>query len=581
MRRLACSLLVAVAPVLALTTTAAGAERPLWPGVTYERGVQFTPNGPVAISILRGPRPGGLTTLEPLLSNETLLGRETLTAMQRRVAGVATTAGVNGDYFTFATGRPSGIVLREGALVAPPRASRSSAGVTSDGTLGVRRIGFFGSWSGAGARHPLETMNALPRDGQSALFTESFGTVTPAAPGATAALLFPFPLASPDTDLVAVVGLVETGGRPVEIPSGGAVVLARGRQGAQLAAEATVGDALTIRLQLRPAWPGLVSAIGGGPQIVRDGVPVFRAGEAFTTKQLSPRAPRTAVGQTRDGRILLVAVDGRQPGLSVGMTNFELAQTLVRLGAVTGMALDGGGSTTMAFGGALLNSPSERERPIATALVFSYAGVFLPDGPARVSPNGDGVDDAPGLTVRVVRPSTLTTRLVAPDGVVTEATTEQVAGVSTVAFPPAVGTTVDGSADAGLGTWKFEASAIDDLGRTSTMARTFVVDDTLGFLRVARRFVVTGSDDGLKIGFRLARPARVAIRVRSMTGALLRSIPAASLPAGDQTLLWNGRDRTGRIVANGRYLVQVVATGPVGPTTLERPLVVRVAPGAR
>ena len=59
----------------------------LWPGVTYERGVQFTPNGPVAISILRGPRPGGATTLEPLLSNESLLGRETLTAMQSGCLG--------------------------------------------------------------------------------------------------------------------------------------------------------------------------------------------------------------------------------------------------------------------------------------------------------------------------------------------------------------------------------------------------------------------------------------------------------------------------------------------------------------
>ena len=37
----------------------------------------------------------------------------------------------------------------------------------------------------------------------------------------------------------------------------------------------------------------------------------IRAGEFFTTKQLGPRAPRSAVGQLRDGRIVLVAVDGR------------------------------------------------------------------------------------------------------------------------------------------------------------------------------------------------------------------------------------------------------------------------------
>ena len=60
---------------------------------------------------------------------------------------------------------------------------------------------------------------------------------------------------------------------------------------------------------------------------------------------------------------MLVAVDGRQPGYSIGLTNSELAQALVRLGAVRAMGLDSGGSTTMAFDGAVLNRPSDgRER---------------------------------------------------------------------------------------------------------------------------------------------------------------------------------------------------------------------------
>ena len=78
-----------------------------------------------------------------------------------------------------------------------------------------------------------------------------------------------------------------------------------------------------------------------------------------------------------------MAVDGRQPGRSVGLTNFELAQTLVRLGAVTAMAMDSGGSTTMAFDGKMLNTPSDgSERRISTALVFAYRGVYLSETPA-------------------------------------------------------------------------------------------------------------------------------------------------------------------------------------------------------
>ena len=78
------------------------------------------------------------------------------------------------------------------------------------------------------------------------------------------------------------------------------------------------------------------------------------------------------------------------------MTNFELAQTLVRLGAVTGSAFDAGGSTTLAFDGALLNRPSDPggERAVSTSLQLMYYGVYAPTPEPVVSPNGDGVAES-------------------------------------------------------------------------------------------------------------------------------------------------------------------------------------------
>ena len=70
-RRLLLTVFVAASSSLA---PAAAQPRELWPGVTFERGVQFTSNGPVALNILIGPRPGGTTTLAPALSNNTLSG---------------------------------------------------------------------------------------------------------------------------------------------------------------------------------------------------------------------------------------------------------------------------------------------------------------------------------------------------------------------------------------------------------------------------------------------------------------------------------------------------------------------------
>src|SRR5919204_1081371 len=148
--------------------------------------------------------------------------------------------------------------------------------------------------------------------------------------------------------------------------------MARGTPATAMAAEAPVGTTVTVRLILKPDWPaeGMVDALGGGPELVREGKPVFRAGEDFTPDQVIGRDPRAAVGQKADGTILLLAVDGRQPGYSVGMTNWDLAQTLVRLGAVTGSAVDSGGSVTVAFDGQLLNRPSDPtgERPVAESL---------------------------------------------------------------------------------------------------------------------------------------------------------------------------------------------------------------------
>jgi hypothetical protein len=581
MRRLLSTLAVSSLAAVLLVPAGSGAPRELWPGVTFEPGVQFTSRGPVAINVLRGPRPGGLTTLEPVLSNDTVVGRETLTSMQVRLRPTATAAGVNGDYFTLATGKPSGVLMRDAQLVSQPNGGRSSAGIRSDGVLDVRRVAFAGTWSASVTARPLGALNTAPAANGAALYTDAYGPSTPSIAGGAAAILFPFPAATPEVGLAAPIVEARADGAPVAIPAGGAVLVARGTQAAALRAEALAGGTLTVTLGLRPSWPDMVGAIGGGPQIVRNGAPIFRAGEVFTTNQLGPRAPRSAVGQLRDGRIVLVAVDGRQPGYSIGLTNFELAQALVRLGAVTGMALDSGGSTTMAFDGILLNRPSDgKERRISTALMFLYHGIFAPEPPARVSPNGDGVDESPDLRYRLVRPSSVSVTLRAPDGSTPVSTqAQQDAGTYPVTFPSAAeaGTAGMGAA-AAAGTWTFEVKAVDDLGRASSITRTFVVDDTLGFLRVPKLRAVPPGGRDIPIAFRLSRQARVSVAVLDAAGRAVRRGLAepASREAGDQRVTWDGLGTNGRRL-EGRFTVEVTATGSLGRSVLTAPIVIRKA----
>ena len=156
--------------------------------------------------------------------------------------------------------------------------------------------------------------------------------------------------------------------------------------------EAPSGTSLFFRMALTPDWSGMTGAIGGGPVLVQAGKAIFRASEAIPASLLNPRGPRSAVGQLADGRILLVTVDGGIGGYSVGMTNFELALALQRLGAVTAMALGSGSVASMAFDGTLLSRPPAAAEPqVSDALAVLYAGVYAPTPSEPVfSPNGDG-----------------------------------------------------------------------------------------------------------------------------------------------------------------------------------------------
>jgi hypothetical protein len=85
---------------------------------------------------------------------------------------------------------------------------------------------------------------------------------------------------------------------------------------------------------------------------------------------LMNRTPRTAVGIKKDGTLIFVVVDGRQKGLSDGLTGREFARELLELGINDAAFLDGGASSEMIVDGRIVNSPSAgRERMIASCFV--------------------------------------------------------------------------------------------------------------------------------------------------------------------------------------------------------------------
>jgi hypothetical protein len=453
---------VFIAVLLAAVVAAPGSVRAatppirgqtLMPNVVYSRQVDFTAHGPVVEHVILAPPPTGLYSLKTILSNNAVQGTERLTSMERRVSGDATVAGINAG---------SGVVLRSGVLDVAPSDGRSSVGIDTGGALHVDRVALAGTWQGSAQRRILG-INEAPRANRSTLYTRTWGARTPADSGGAYAVLQPFPDSTPNTGLTATVtGYLQGGNQP--IPADGAVLAARGSQAGFLTAEAPVGSKVTIVLTLTPPWANVTDGVGGGPVIVRNSKPVFRSFESFDSEQLVFRTARSAVGQTADGHVVLLVADGKQPGYSTGLTNFELALAMMRLGCVTASALASAPTATMAFDGKVLNRPSGRgERPAGAALTLNYYGVYAPPLQAKAVTSSGSLS----LAYKLVRPSKVTATTTGPDGAVATVDS-QTRGPGTYRFTWA-------AAGHQAGDYTFRVTADDDQGRHSVAERDFTV----------------------------------------------------------------------------------------------------------
>jgi len=312
-------------------------------------------------------------SVRALKGGSTAVGRHTTSALLAALAsGERPIAAVNGDFFLFAPpGVPTGAHVEDGRLVTGPgrrpvfvmdSAGRPSLGVVT-ATGAVRgRFGeiALGSWN----------RPDLPEAG---VLDAAWGS----APDSTVAgrwRLLPLPqdARSPRAPAGWTARFLVDGSGTDRAPAGDTLLLVRVPDA--LAAGVRVGDTVTVTMRLGPAAP--VEAVGGFPMLLRRGA-LADGLETAGAASFRGLNPRTVVGVAAGGRrLLLVVIDGRQPGWSVGMTTVETARLMQALGAEDALNLDGGGSSAMARVEAgrgrtrLATRPSDPtgERPVGNAL---------------------------------------------------------------------------------------------------------------------------------------------------------------------------------------------------------------------
>jgi hypothetical protein len=330
-------------------------------GVQHQRLVRDEP--PLVANVAR-IAPDAPISLRAVLSNEQVAGPaprlERTSSMCARVHCLLAT---NGDFAAVATEAPIGGLVTGGQLLRSPSGTHHQLSVMQDGSL---HAGSF-EWSGKLMPTDLQPIslggvNVAVAENQVVLYTPAFGPSTRTrGPGASLVVRNVEPagaLRLGQTTMVELVALQDDGAdRP--IPADGAVLSGQG-QGAEALRRLwgrVRSGAASAKAFLRLETPaGVVESLGGSPILLRDGKRWYAdASDDFTLG----RHPRTIVGWTPGGEVLLVTVDGREPGRSVGMTLAEATDFMSSLGATEAINLDGGGSTTFVTNGAVVNQPSD------------------------------------------------------------------------------------------------------------------------------------------------------------------------------------------------------------------------------
>jgi hypothetical protein len=355
----------------------------LAPGVTHR--VVYDGRGPftehvVTIDLAAASSP------DVVLGAGRLRGTETTSSIAARTGAVLA---INGDYFA-SNGRPVHAFAADGRLVQTPQVLGRAFGIDATGTrvqMGFPQAGSAITTDGAPATDPevdagttapasstmnIPRWNSGPGSGSGLAAYTAAGAQLETPPGGRcyAGLVSTgSPVVHPDGGVqtsMTVTGTRCGGGAPV-VPTTGAML-----DGDPVAAG---GGYLAALSKYQPAsltqnlgFPGAVDVMGGNPVLIADWqqqTPDLHGNGAFFARQ-----PRTAVGVTDDGKLLLVVVDGRQPGYSAGMTLQELADLMASLGARDAINLDGGGSTAIWVNGNRANRPSDGvERGVGSALV--------------------------------------------------------------------------------------------------------------------------------------------------------------------------------------------------------------------
>jgi exopolysaccharide biosynthesis protein len=114
------------------------------------------------------------------------------------------------------------------------------------------------------------------------------------------------------------------------------------------------------------------TAVGGGPVLIQNGDLKITNNEElkFGGKAINDKHPRTAMGYTKNGKLIIMVIQGRSAGVAEGATLIQEAYMLKDVGCWEALNLDGGGSSCLLINGKETIKPSDPNGQRSIPAVF-------------------------------------------------------------------------------------------------------------------------------------------------------------------------------------------------------------------
>ena len=324
-------------------------------GVKHIKLTRYYDGKPVRINIVEVNRKVAQDyTLSPQLASDTLQNRKTITTIARKTNSIAA---LNGTFFKPQTGVPLGTLMINGKMYTGPIYDRVALGIFEDG-YDIARVQMNATLKAGKEKIKVDNINQ-PRmlATYTLAYTSDWGKFAPPSPKYGAQIQI--------TDGYVTAATTST----LEIPENGYVIVAP----SSVLTNVKIGDKAELDIRTNPEWKNVKHIISGGPYLVKNNE-VYVDMTAEKLGAIGGKNPRSAIGYTKEGDLILVAVDGRE-GSSVGMTLMQLANFMKSLNCENAINLDGGGSTVMYVNGKIVNNPQQKGGiPLSNAIVLSKKG---------------------------------------------------------------------------------------------------------------------------------------------------------------------------------------------------------------